>query len=241
MIYVSRRINWLAAAMLLCSQPTLADIYKCVDADGLIAYSQAPCPGKPQLVKVDSQSASTDAVALDCRAAYRFAYETAQSMQSGTSSADAFDRYGGLDSMSRGSLNLINFVYGYRASNSMTAERIAGLAKSMCQSNSLQNVSCDDLPISFTDKLGGCDAGELLPEADSVQDDIAAFELPVEPEYAPADAELVAVGDDAGLCKKNIQAQIDQLDEQMRSGYTSSQGDAFRARRRQLREQMRRC
>ena len=42
-------------------------------------------------------------------------------------------------------------------------------------------------------------------------------------------------------CKKKYRDQIDAIDAQMRSGYTSEQGEAFRKRLRGLTEKLRAC
>ena len=230
----------LAVAMLLCSYGVQADVYKCVDAEGVMTFSQVPCQGNPQAIKVDGAGSDRNSEPADCRMAYRFAYQTAQSMQDGATSSEIFDRYGGLDSVSKGTLNLTNFVYGYRASNSMSAQRVAGLAQSMCQSGSLRNVSCEELPITFTDDMGGCDAEPPAPG--NRPDDGYPRKPQIESNSMPAGAMVESAARDASpTCRQNLKDQIERLDEQMRRGYTSSQGDALRAQRRQLREQMRRC
>jgi len=142
-------------------------------------------------------------------------------MQNGATSSDIFDSHGSLSSVSRGTLNLINFVYGYRASNSITAQRVAGLAQSMCQSGSLRNVSCEELPIAFTDEMGGCDADNPVPENHTTGSNLT--EPQIEPRGMPTDPfGEVTDGDASSQCRQNLKDQIDRLDEQMRSGYTSS-------------------
>jgi hypothetical protein len=157
----ARGIGLVVFALLLCSPVVPADIYKCVASDGTPTYSQLPCEGNPQKIEIDSPHAEQALAPADCRPAFRFAYQVAEAMQGGVSSSDTLARYGGPVSVSGGAVNLVNFVYGYRASASMTAQRLAGLAQSMCQSGSIRNVSCEDLPDTFIAGMGGCDTDEL--------------------------------------------------------------------------------
>ena len=85
-------------------------------------------------------------------------------MQAGSRSDELFDRYGGLDSLSKGSINIINYVYGYRSNGGVSAERIAALTQAKCRARALGEVSCESLPLSYTDSIGGCDPEEEQDE-----------------------------------------------------------------------------
>ncbi len=103
----------------LASSAGAADIYKCTDADGNLSYSQTPCP-KQKSVEVSVSGSGGSNESVDCSYANRFAFSAARLMQAGTRSDELFNRYGGIDSLSKGSINIINYVYGYRTSNDVS-------------------------------------------------------------------------------------------------------------------------
>lgn len=222
-----------------------AAIYKCVDADGGITYSQTPCKTDPKTVQAVTLQSGSAAEAVDCRFANRFAYETARSMKNGASSSEIFNRYGGLDSLSKGTINLINYVYSHRSNEGVSAQRIAGLTEAKCQARSLGDVACEDLPLSFTDANDLCDVEEEESESGQAPADTPPGETQTEAAMPilnqPASLGEADAGSNARECKEKYQEQIDKLDAQMRTGYSSAQGDAFREQRRSLRDQLRQC
>jgi hypothetical protein len=245
--------KWKAGLMfilaLLMSLNVDAEIYKCKDAEGSLTYSQTPCASVDKTERVMGVESSKESEPADCGYANKFALATARVMKNGAGSDELFNLYGGLDSLSKGSIGVINYVYQFRQNDAVSIERIAALAQSKCEVRALGKVACEDLPILFTDRLGGCDA-----EADE------PTEMPtfVEPEPMAissiesqqkqaaarrsnedqAEARALANGK---LCKEQYKTQIEKLDEQMRSGYTSGQGDALRERRRNLRDKISKC
>ena len=115
------------ACVLILPTDSQAAVYKCVDDEGTITFSQAPCPDNPEKVNVQGVSTGSAKDDVDCRYANRFALDTAKTMRTGMESVDLFDSYGGLDSLSKGTINLINFVYRYKANSTVSSERIAGM------------------------------------------------------------------------------------------------------------------
>jgi hypothetical protein len=97
--------------------------------------------------------------------------------------------------------------------------------------------------------LGGCDGDEeeTAAEAPSANPAVSMSEL--EPTNLTTTNVAASTSSDSRAsdaeriqeCKDRYQDQIDQLDQQMRSGYSSSQSDGFRERRRRLRQQKRDC
>jgi len=215
-----------------------ADIYKCKDADGNIMYSQTPC--KKQKSEKIGNSASGKPEAKDCSFAGRFAVTTARHMRAGSRSDEVFNRYGGLDSLSKSSIGVINYVYSFRTNDDVTEERIGGLAQAKCQAGSFGEVSCEVLPLSFTEGLGGCDADELVetPESATAAGDVIGN---------PSASRTVPRADDSRnseltqQCKKRYRDQIDAIDAEMRRGYSSAQGEAYRERLRVLTQRLRGC
>lgn len=215
-----------------------ADIYKCKDADGNLMYSQTPC--KKQESEKLGNSVSKNTEATDCSFAGKFAITTARYMRAGSRSDEIFNRYGGLDSLSKGSIGVINYVYSFRTNTDVTEERIGGLAQAKCRARSFGDVSCESLPLSFTEGLGGCSADEM----DETQDPSLAMPDAIE---RPTASRPVSRADDSRSgevtqqCKKRYRDQIDAIDAEMRRGYSSAQGETYRERLRVLTQQLRSC
>ena len=227
------------AALLMCPYAQ-AEVYTCTDAEGSLTYQQTPCPTQ-KVEKVSLQKpGSTE---MDCSYANKFAVSTARLMRSGAGSDEVFNRYGGLDSLSRGTIGVINYVYSYRTSEDVTIERIAGLAQAKCRVGSFGDASCEAMPLSFTDGLGGCDADENAELMASEQ-----VNEPEQPLIAASAPKPVRSNTSSGrsaeqieACKKQYRDAIDDIDADMRRGYTSAQGEVYRERLRTLTERLRDC
>lgn len=240
----------LLAAGLLLSEGTRADIYKCKDDDGNLMFSQTPC-GKEESVTVTASGTSSSDT--DCTHASKFANTTARMMRRGFGSDEVFDYYGGLGSLSKGSVGVINYVYSFRTNAGVSVERIAGLAQAKCEARSFGDASCEALPISFTENLGGCNAGDdentATQIAQSTDPQEIQAELPAAPaQYGSTDASAAsrlqasAGGEEiTEQCKKKYRDQIDAIDAQMRSGYSSAQGERYREQLRGLTQKLRAC
>jgi len=220
--------------LLATSAPARADVFKCTAEDGGITFQQTPCPEqKVEKVQTETQSEET----LDCSFSNRFAVSTARLMRSGVTSNEVFDRYGGLDSLSRSSIGVINYVFSFRTSDDVTVERIAGLADAKCRVGSFGDANCESLPLSFTEGIGGCDGEgevqEVLAEASG------------EPQtFVATPTRSVASGrsdEEIQTCKKHYRDSIDEIDAEMRKGYGAEQGEVYRQRLRQLTEKLRAC
>ncbi|MBT8079733.1 MAG: DUF4124 domain-containing protein [Gammaproteobacteria bacterium] len=236
---------FLLAGVLYGPPDAAADIYKCKEADGSLTYSQTPCPDNDTTVIITETGTERIIEKRDCRHAHQFALSTAGSMREGAASTDIFDYYGGVDSLSNGSIGIINYVYIYRNKTSVSIERIASLVESQCEGGTMPQVSCVDLPISFTEQLGGCsdDSNEedktQLAVADAPpQAPLAAqSDRSTATEYQPTDSP----GQSRADCRQRYQAEIDNIDARMRSGYSSAEGNRLRDKRRQLQTQRSRC
>ena len=222
----------------LYSADACADIYKCKDSDGNLMYSQTPC--KKQEPQKVGTSGSKSTETADCSFAGRFAITTARYMRAGSRSDEIFNRYGGLDSLSKGSIGVINYVYSFRTNADVTEERIGGLAQNKCRARSFGDVSCQVLPLSFTEALGGCDADD----ADKTQEPSMAASAATESSGTGRSTPRVEnsrSGEMAQQCKKRYRDRIDAIDAEMRRGYSSAQGEAYREQLRVLTQQLRRC
>ena len=228
-----------------------AQVFKCKEADGTLTYSQTPCATE-DAAAVKVSTAATEPP--DCSYANKFAFATARTMQGGMSSAEIFRGYGGVDAMSNSSLGIINYVYSFRTASDVSAERIAGLAQAKCEARNFGDVNCEALPPTFVEGLGGCDAED---GAGSTEAPTSAAALGMASgaqanangsraaKSAPSTSRSV-VGSDRSKelteqCKQRYRDQIDAIDAQMRQGYTSDQGEAYRQRLRGLTEKLRAC
>jgi len=235
--------TWVLLGLAVAS-PAGAQIYKCEGDGGTIAYSQTPCPNKPSTEILASTQSASDA---DCSYANRFAQHAAGSMRGGASSDQVFARFGGLDSMSKGSINIVNYVFQFRSNEDVAIERIASLSEAKCKAGSLGDVSCEALPIGYTDTIGGCDADngdehtEILAANDS-EDTATIEEVSATPVVAtPAPRDTPQTGDAYRACREPIEHAIEAIDEQMRRGYSSAEGEVFRERLRDLTTRLREC
>ena len=211
---------------------SLADIYKCTDADGNVAYLQTPCANQ-EVENVGPSAAESTREAMDCSYANRFALSTARRMRSGVRSSDLFNLYGGVDALSVGTIGVINYVYSYRTNDDVAVERIALLTQAKCRARSLGDVSCEALPLSYTESFGGCDAD---PEAIEM-----VAPPPVQKPPVLRSTPTSRSPEQIEECKNNYRDQIDEIDAQMRRGYSSEQGEAYRERLRTLTQQLRAC
>lgn len=260
---MSNRHLLLASLLVLSSSMPLianAEIFKCVAANGELTFSQTPCVEKDTKVTVQKSVGTTSGnEPADCEHARRFALNTAQQMKSGTGSATIFDSYGGLDGLSRGSVSLISYVFQFRTNVDVSAERVSALATAKCQARSFGDVSCEQLPVSFTNRLGGCDEEQDSP-GPLVVDDIegmSAQHLQLqhsnnlringssqEPKASPqaSNRESKTREQEKRLqCRDEIKTQIASINKQMRGGYSSAQGESLKKRRRDLEAKMREC
>ncbi len=227
------RLALLLVAVLAASGAQ-AEIYKCVADDGGITYSQIPCP-KQKTTTVRSAVPKTGA-AVDCRWASAFAGDVTRRMRSGLASEGLFDFYGGIDSVSPGTINIINYVYRFRGNESVPEQRISSLAGSMCKAGSLGDVRCEALPYG-QDPGGRCDDGET--DAGPVESIAPAQALPLAEQTNIQQQARTDVSNDQ--CKQGIRDQIDAIDAQMRRGYDSVQGERYRERLRALTTRLHQC
>ncbi len=222
--------------LLLACIDARADVFKCTAADGSLTYQQTPCP--EQKVEKVQTSASTTA-AQSCSQVQSFAVMAARQMRSGARSDEVFDRYGGLDSLSKGSIGVINYVYTFRTNDDVSIDRIAALTQAKCQARSLGEVSCETLPVSFTQSLVSCNP-ELEEDRAIVREE-PLNPAPAVPRQNRAAASTARSAEMVAQCKKNFRDAIDARDAEMRHGYSSEQGEAYRQRFRVLTEQLRAC
>ncbi len=210
-----RRIT-LFLTVLLCASGAQAEIHKCVGDDGATTYSQVPCP-KKESDGVRTPVETSEHV-LDCRWASSFAKEVTRNMRAGLAPDAVFDLYGGAAEVSPGTVNIINYVFRFRADKSVPDERITSLAHSMCEAGSLGDVRCVSLPYGQAFGSNRC-----YPNA-------------VEQSAAANTADRIRE-----QCKKGARDEIDKIDAQMRQGYAPEQGERYRDQLLVLTRRLREC
>ena len=155
----------LALAVSLAPAAADAGIYKCRGADGTVTYSQRPCSPNAEEVAVESRR-SVPAGTTDCAHASHFADSVAWLMLQGLDKDEAIQEYGGPDALSAGAARLVNYVYLYDGTNGLSRDRLTALARAQCESGALGDVSCAELPVSYTRAGGGCEAEFRAREAE---------------------------------------------------------------------------
>jgi hypothetical protein len=163
-------------------------------------------------------------------------------MRAGAGSGEIFSRYGGIDSMSRGAVNVINYVYTFRTNESVTVERIGGLSAAKCKAKAFGTFACRSLPPTVRKAESAC-AGD---DADPVAVTPPSAAPPPAPaksrvSYARAEPEDERSKETVERCKKLYRSQIEAIDEQMRTGYTSEQGERYRTQLRGLSQKLLQC
>ncbi len=249
----------LLALACLVPDTAKAQVYKCVAENGALTFSQTPCPDEGSKVTVMSSSGSSNREAADCDHARRFALNTAQQMRSGADSTTIFNNYGGLGALSRGSVSLISYVFQFRTNDDVSAVRVSALATAKCQARAFGDVSCEQLPASFTSRLGGCNidddeaATAVVDQSRHLGTQAHQFSL------ASGQAENNRSSEEASNsrareeqdrareeemrleCRDRYDSQIDSINARLRSGYTISQGETLKSRRRDLEARKRDC
>jgi hypothetical protein len=107
-------------------------MYKCQDANGRITYSQRKCTAGQSAAKVfliSKQHGSRK----DCIWPAEFAEDTAAKIQAGKTSQATMAECGGLDALSRGTVNIIDYVHQLRRNDNISTARIRALSKAKCQ------------------------------------------------------------------------------------------------------------
>jgi hypothetical protein len=227
-------IYGIVTILLFVATNVQADVFKCTAEDGGVTFQQTPCPDE----KVE-RVATPEAVPeeLDCQYSVRFAESTARFMRAGLTSAEIFARYDGIDSLSRPSISVINYVYSFRTTDDVSVERISSLAEAKCQVGSFGEATCESFPSSFTEQFGSCDG-----TVDAVVAAGAAAAAPT-PGLNTATRPVTKrrSTEETATCKQHYRDAIDDIDAEMRRGYSSEQGEAYRQQLRLLTEKLRAC
>ena len=239
-----KKILFLACLMFV--MPVHADVYRCIGADGATTYSQTPCSTSAEKVAVGSNAASTDTA--DCAFAEHFIRSTSRWMRQGVDKDRLFDQFGGLDAFDSGATKIVNYVYQYQDTRSMTQDRIAELAVAQCKAGAFGGVNCESLPASYTESGGGCGESFSANSADYSVDVFAVHRAEAD-ERAQAAAELnkkqtaelqkhYADVERGTQCRQKIEQQIFDIETRIHAG---ADPNGYRLQLKRLRAKLGEC
>jgi len=151
-MYIGANILGSKTACIACSLVLLfssvyanAGVYKCIDADGNITYSQTTCTASSAQKKLSNTVKTTPVDAATCRMVGQAAREVFSSVKRGNDTQAVLQTYGGLNSINPRMLNLINYVSSFRSHDKIGGERVGQLSESKCRSGGFGAFTVDDL------------------------------------------------------------------------------------------------
>ena len=233
---------------LLLSFNSVAKMYKCIDEEGAVTYSQTACENDQTTDKVmggNKQKKQQE----DCKYAGQFANTIAGSMRSGADAEQTFNRYGGINAISKSSLAIINYVYTFKETPDVSASRISSLTLARCNANAFGKVRCEDFPAEFQASVLSCDEEqqqmlqrEMLLREQMQQQNTPDNIIPAVPTESDSSSQKPKSSNKQKQkqriadCKKGYDEQIATIDKRMRQQHTAQQGEQLRERRRQLQD-----
>ncbi|MBU1191018.1 MAG: DUF4124 domain-containing protein [Gammaproteobacteria bacterium] len=136
----------LLTAALIYQDAVQAAVYRCKDAAGKVAYSQAPCPAEQQS---DQMRGINSTVRQDkdlCRDARDLGIHAFTSVRSGSEPAAVIDEFGGLNYINPPTLGVINFASSLRYNTDVTPQRVGSMTFARCLEGGFGKLSAGDLP-----------------------------------------------------------------------------------------------
>ena len=232
----------------------VAATYKCIDGNSDVTYSQTPCKQNQKTDKLLNSSKKSVEME-DCKYAGAFSQMAFRHMRSGLSTQQLFDRYGGVNSISKSTLGVINYVYSFKYSPTTQPGRVAQLTIAKCNAQAFGKVLCEDFPKEFQQTIFSCDDAER-EEAIRMQkliDQSAGRKKQFNnsttiggygskdnetrnQEWMEAQERNRQEREQKRIikCKKGYQSEIKTIDDRMSQGYTVSLGEALRDKRKSL-------
>jgi Domain of unknown function (DUF4124) len=238
----------------LISLNASAKTYKCVDEDGNIIYSQTACKSNQKTDKVMGSKSSNSSAISDsegsvdfdvCGLASKFAITVANSMRSGVDAPKTFDRYGGINSVSKSVIGIVNYVYTYADAEDVPVSKIGSLTAVKCNAQSFGKLACEDLPEKFTVGANSCDEDEReqaelvnkqqdrslqlsQPQQELTEKEKAEMERKKKREQKEEEEERIEE------CKERYDSQLESVRVSLRNASNSSTKNSLRAERKQL-------
>ncbi len=250
--------TFLIVSSLLFILPFISDAvaatYKCIDENGDVGYSQLPCKQNQKTDKL-LKSSKKQVEMEDCKYAGAFSKMVFSHMRSGLSAQQLFDRYGGVNSISQGTLGVINYVYSFKFSTDARRSRVAQLTIARCNAQAFGKVLCEDFPKEFQKIIFSCDDKER-EEAIRLQkfidqsvvqkrqfDNSATIGAYRSKDHQTSNKEIMDAQErnrkEKKLkqiieCKRGYESEIKNIDDRMSQEYTVSLGETLRKKRRSL-------
>ena len=236
----------LLLALLACAVPVYADVYRCVGPDGATTFSQTPCSDSAEKVAVSSRPAAKGTA--DCAFAEHFARSTSQLMRQRVDKGRLIKQFGGPEAFDDGATRIVNYVYQYESTQSISHDRIAELAVAQCKAGAFGGVTCETLPKPYTEAGGGCDGSFSATRARfsvdvfAIHQDQAAERREAQHELQrQQSAELSKHYAELGRgtqCRQEIEAKIAQIDASIGFG---ADPNGYRSELKRLRAQLGKC
>ncbi len=142
-----------------------AAVYKCIDDDGVTAYSQLPCP--PKVTTNDIAPEQVKKNAELCAIVNEFAVDMATRMLAGQTVEQEIASLGGNAQLSEGTLAIINDVYAYSRDSAVTATRIGSLTQAKCDNGAFGEIQKTHLP---RDYFSDTESNAALPKRKALHD-----------------------------------------------------------------------
>ena len=212
--------------LFVCATPSNAGAYRCTDAGGNVSYSQTPCASGQtgaRMRGVGGTATVGDGEA--CALVRSFAVESFGRIQRGAAPTTLVNDYGGPGYINTITLNVINFVSGFRFNEDVAASKVGGLAYNKCKSGGFGKIQTSDLPV------------EILPPDDEVNEVTQppmSTQFPSQP--APSAESYVqnkAEDNNRQRQCQDYERRLGELNRVMRQGYAASNGQRMRKERKQ--------
>ena len=243
--FCSGYIIGLIVLTLLLSQNVVAKTYKCVDEKGHTSYSQTPCAtgAKANELTFDRHAQADAEVCAEVR---QFAAKVGNSMRRGSHSSEVIARHGGLETISKQALGIINYIYSFRANDTVSVDKIASLSVVKCNNGGFGQVSYADIPGAVDpNSEEGIRARVLEIQRQNSQGSMAAEKGDNKWQVVPDSktnglpgrsvVPSIAPQPNMSTCLQYEQ-QLKLIQKSMRAGYSSNDGERLRAERRKYQE-----
>lgn len=218
----------------------MAKTYKCIDEKGRTSYSQTPCAtgAEENELTLDRHGQADAEVCAEVR---QFAVKVGKSMRRGNHSSEVIAQHGGLETIAKPALGIINYVYSFRANVLISVDKVASLSVVKCNNGGFGQVRYADIP-------GAVDPNSvesMRARMEEIQRRNSEASMAAEGRDSDWQGALVTktngsperpVSSDAIQPNMNSCRQYEQrlksIQSSMRAGYGSEEGERLRAERR---------
>ncbi len=230
-----KRVLGLVTALMFSSP--VAAIYKCVDAEGNVGFSEVPCAAEEEASTVNIGASGPRVDEHACELATLYAEDVFKRMRGNGDSSRELDRYGGIYGAGSAILGVVNYVYGFRHDENASARRVASLTRSKCENGGFGRIRFEELPRDEYYVFDEYQQAWVRKGEGGGYPQTRRPSTTLTPQRAmPAATSGNTRTSNRRRCEQ-IMAAIDDIDTRMRNGYSAGQGEMMRERRRTLRNQ----